>query len=213
MKLFIQQSDYEALSNKDEKIKEVIKKAGEIDEYIEPDLFKAIVKTIVSQNIPYQRAETYYQALAEKCGTVNAENIVKVQIEEIQQCGLTYRKASYIYHIAQDIQSGYLDLKRLETCDDDEVRSRLALLPGIGEWTADKLMIYSMGRRNVFSIGDRMLQKGIRMVYHHRKTDDKLMKKYQRRFSPYGTLASFYLWRVAGGLIEGYEDYQDRFKE
>lgn len=213
MKWMIKQSDCEGLFDKDEKMKQLINKIEEIEVLIEPDLFTAIIHAIVSQNIPHERAERIMQGLIEKCGSLNVENVLNIEIQGIKECGLSFRKASYIYRIAQDIQSGYLDLEELETSSDIEVRNRLALLPGIGEWTADKLMIYSMNRKNIFSINDKLLQKGIRMVYHHRKVDDQLMRKYQRRFSPYGTLASFYLWEVAKGNIEGYRDFQDRTKE
>ena len=90
---------------------------------------------------------------------------------------------------------------------DAEVCERLASLRGIGVWSAEMLMLFSMQRPDILSFGDLAIHRGLRMIYHHRKIDRRLFKKYRRRFTPYGSVASLYLWAVAGGAIEGMKDY------
>lgn len=68
-------------------------------------------------------------------------------------------------------------------------------------------MLFSMQRPDVMSFGDLAIQRGIRMIYHHRKVDRTLFERYRCRFSPYGSVASLYVWAVAGGAIEGMRDY------
>ena len=66
---------------------------------------------------------------------------------------------------------------------------------------------FDLQRPDIFSFDDLAIQRGLRMVYHHRKIDRKLFEKYRRRFSPYCSVASLYLWAVAGGAIPGMKDY------
>ena len=84
---------------------------------------------------------------------------------------------------------------------DEEVIRELSALKGIGVWTAEMILLFCMQRPDVFSYDDLAIQRGLRMVYHHRKIDRKLFEKYRRRFSPYCSVASLYLWAVSGGAI------------
>ena len=90
---------------------------------------------------------------------------------------------------------------------DQEAIEALSSLNGIGVWTAEMILLFCMQRSDVFSYGDLAILRGLRMVYHHRKIDKKLFEKYRRRFSPYCSVASLYLWAVSGGAIPGMKDY------
>ena len=74
------------------------------------------------------------------------------------------------------------------------------------------ILLFCLERPNVFSFDDLAVQRGLRMTYHHRQITRKLFEKYRRRFSPYGSVASLYLWAVAGGAIEGMKDYAPKTK-
>ena len=75
------------------------------------------------------------------------------------------------------------------------------------------ILLFCLKRPNVFSFNDLAVQRGLRMTYHHRQITRKLFEKYRRRFSPYGSVASLYLWAVAGGAIEGMTDYAPKNKK
>ena len=75
------------------------------------------------------------------------------------------------------------------------------------------LMTFCMQRPDLVSFGDLAIQRGMRMLYHHRKIDKKLFDKYKRRYSPYGTVASLYLWAIAGGAIPEMKDYAPKNKK
>ena len=83
----------------------------------------------------------------------------------------------------------------------------LTSLKGIGVWTAEMILLFCLQRADIFSFDDLGIQRGLRMVYHHRAIDRKLFEKYRRRYSPYGSVASLYLWAVAGGAIPEMKDY------
>ena len=89
----------------------------------------------------------------------------------------------------------------------EEVSREFSALKRIGVWTAEMILLFCMQRPDVFSYDDLAIQRGLRMVYHHRKIDRKLFEKYRRRFSPYCSVASLYLWAAAGGAVPGLKDY------
>jgi len=129
-----------------------------------------------------------------------------VPVEELQACGISMRKASYIAGITQQVADGSLNLEALHALPDDEVCRQLSALRGIGVWTAEMLMTFSMQRPDVMSYGDLAILRGLRMLHRHRAITPKLFAKYKRRYSPYGSVASLYLWAIASGEYEGYTD-------
>ena len=85
-------------------------------------------------------------------------------------------------------------------------------MDGIGIWTAEMMMLHSLQRPDILSFGDLAMQRGLRMLYHHRKITRKLFEKYRRRYSPYGSVACIYLWAVSAGAVEGLKDYAPQEK-
>ena len=84
---------------------------------------------------------------------------------------------------------------------DEEVRAKLCKLDGIGAWTAEMLMLFSMQRPNILSYVDFAIHHGVRMIYNHSKIDRIIFNKYWKRYAPYASTASLYIWAVAGGAI------------
>ncbi len=145
-------------------------------------------------------------------GTVDAEHILEAGNEQLQMLGISCRKAEYITDFARKIQNGEFDLEGIWQKPDEEVIRELSALKGIGVWTAEMILLFCMQRPDVFSYDDLAIQRGLRMVYHHRKIDRKLFEKYRRRFSPYCSVASLYLWAAAGGAVPGLKDYAPKKK-
>ena len=82
-----------------------------------------------------------------------------------------------------------------------EAIAALSSPKGIGVWTAEMILPFCLQRPDVLGFGDLAIQRGLRMVYHHREIKPPLFERNRRRFSPYGSVASLYLWAVAGGAI------------
>ena len=112
---------------------------------------------------------------------------------------MSQRKAEYILGAAQAAVRGDIDYDALADLDDEACIAALTRLRGVGRWTAEMLLIFSLQRQNVMSFGDFGLRSGLCMLYHHQDMPEKRFRRYQRRFSPYGTAASLVLWAVAGG--------------
>ena len=198
------------LRNKDKKLSEVIDQIGMIEREVDTDLFSAVVHHIIGQQISTKAQATIWQRMKEILGEVNAVTILSADISKLQSLGMTFRKAEYITDFARKVYEGVFDLETVAQMSDEAAIKELASLKGIGVWTAEMILLFCLQRPDIFSYDDLAIQRGLRMVYHHRKIDRKLFEKYRRRCSPYCSVASLYLWAVAGGAIPGMRDYKPK---
>ncbi len=201
------ETEIEYLKAKDARLAEVIEKIGHINRVVDSDLFSSVVHHIIGQQISTKAQQTIWQRMNDAFGDVTAETIGNASIDELQSLGMTFRKAEYIKDFSLKIKSGEFDLAAIEHMTDEEAIASLAALKGIGVWTAEMILLFCLQRPNVLSYDDLAIQRGMRMVYHHRKIDRKLFEKYRRRLSPYCSVASLYFWAVAGGAIPEMKDY------
>lgn len=200
-------AEIEYLKKRDEKLGAVIARVGHVEREVDPDLFSAVVHHIVGQQISTKAQETIWRRMREPLGCVNAEAVLALGAGGLQAFGISFRKADYIMEFARKVQSGAFDLEDIRHQPDAEAVRRLSSLRGVGVWTAEMILLFCMERPDVFSYDDLAIQRGLRMLYHHREISRKLFEKYRRRFSPCCSVASLYLWAVAGGAVPGMRDY------
>ncbi len=195
------------LKSKDAKLAEVIDTLGFVEREIDTDLFSAVVHHIIGQQISTKAQATIWQRMQDALGQVNAETILSAGVSNLQALGISFRKAEYITDFARKVHTGEFDIEAVSQMSDTDAISALSSLKGIGVWTAEMILLFCMQRPDIFSYDDLAIQRGLRMVYHHRRIDRKLFEKYRRRFSPYCSVASLYLWAVSGGAIPWMKDY------
>lgn len=195
------------LKNKDKKLAEVIEKVGLIERETDPELFSALVHHIVGQQISTKAQATIWERMKKSLGAVTPETILNASVDEIRSFGISLRKVEYIKDFAEKVHTGEFDIEAAEKTEDDELIKYLTTLKGVGVWTAEMILLFCLQRPNVFSFDDLAIKRGLRMVYHHRKIDRKLFEKYRRRFTPYCSVASLYLWAVSNGEIPEMRDY------
>lgn len=195
------------LKSRDKRLAEVIDKVGMVKRRVIPDLFAALVHSIVGQQISTKAHDTIWRKMTDAMGEITPESVLSLSRDALQSFGITFKKVDYIRAAAGKVSSGEFDIHALHAMDDGEVCARLSELDGIGVWSAEMLILFSMQRPDVLSYGDLAIRRGLRMVYHHRRIDRKLFEKYRRRFSPCCSVVSLYLWAVAGGTVEGMKDY------
>lgn len=171
-------------------------------------MFSSVVHHIIGQQISTKAQATIWQRMQDALGTVNAETILTAGVPKLQGLGMTFRKAEYITDFAEKVHTGAFDLHAVEHMSDEDAIRELSTLKGIGVWTAEMILLFCMQRPDIFSYDDLAIQRGLRMVYHHRSIDRRLFEKYRRRFHPYCSVASLYLWAVAGGAIPEMKDYK-----
>ena len=177
---------------------------------MDADLFSSVVHHIIGQQISTKAQATIWQRMQDALGEVNAETILSAGVSELQALGMTFRKAEYITDFAEKVHTGAFDLDAVEHMNDADAICELSSLKGIGVWTAEMILLFCLQRPDVFSYDDLAIQRGLRMVYHHRNIDRKLFEKYRRRFSPCCSVASLYLWAVSGGAIPEMKDYKPK---
>lgn len=200
------------LKNKDKKLAEVIEKVGLIERETDSELFSALVHHIVGQQISTKAQATIWERMKKSLGAVTPETIFNASVDEIRSFGISLRKVEYIKDFAEKVHTGEFDIEAAEKMEDDELIKYLTTLKGVGVWTAEMILLFCLQRPNVFSFDDLAIQRGLRMVYHHRKIDRKLFEKYKRRFTPYCSVASLYLWAVSNGAIPEMRDYAPKNK-
>jgi len=182
------------LAKKDKRMAQAIERIGVISRPMMPDLFAALIRNIVDQQISTKAALTVNGRLTALAGSITPVTIEQLTAVQIQACGMSMKKALYIKGAATAVMSGELDLASIGTYTDGEVITALSRLPGIGIWTAEMLMMFSMGRPDVLSWGDLAIRRGMMNLYRHSELPRERFERYRRRYSPYGSTASLYLW-------------------
>ncbi len=191
------QKEIDYLRKKDKKLCSAIDRIGRIEREVIPDLFTALVNSIVGQQISAKAAETVWNRVTGKLGEITPGTIAEIPADRIQQCGLSHRKVQYIKGIGQAVLDGRIDLELLQRSEDAGVISCLSSLNGIGKWTAEMLLIFSMERPDVVSWGDLAIQRGMMKLYGLKTLTKEQFDRYAKRYSPYGTVASLYLWEIS----------------
>lgn len=186
------------LKKADPRLGKVITRIGKIDRPIEPDPFRALVSSIVGQQVSGKAAATVWGRLQERCGSITPESLGTMSLDDIQSCGMSRRKAEYIKGVADAALDGTVDFTLLNELPDEEVSAKLTTLRGVGLWTAEMVLIFSLAWPNVLSWADLGIRRGIQLLYQLEELSKKEFEAYRERYSPYGSIASLYLWEIAG---------------
>ena len=181
---------------KDKKLGAAIERIGIVQRRVNPDIFSALVESIVGQQISRKAAAIVCCKLSALCD-ITAANLHRLNLEEIQACGMSMRKAGYIKNIAEAAVCKYVDFDNLHTQTDAEVIASLTKIKGVGQWTAEMLLIFSLKRPDVVSFGDLGIRRGMMVLYGHKDMPREIFNRYARRYSPYGSVASLYLWELS----------------
>jgi DNA-3-methyladenine glycosylase II len=185
------------LKSVDPLLGEAIDRMGKIERIIIPDLFPALIFAIIGQQISIKAARTIWTRVQDRFAEITPEFIAQVEIEEIAGCGMQTAKAKYIRGIAETVYRGDFDLEGLYQLSDKEAIKKLSTLNGIGAWTAEMLLLNCMERPDIISYGDIAIRRGIMMLYGLSELTKEEFVEYKNRYSPYGSVASIYLWKVS----------------
>lgn len=185
------------LKERDKKLGVEIDKIGMIKREVNPHLFSSLISSVISQQISTKAAVTVTDRLMVLVGEFTPENIEKTELKSIQKCGMTLRKAGYIKGIAKAAINKEIDFENLHKLSDERVTKELTKLRGIGEWTAEMILIHSLQRPNILSYKDLGIRRGIMRLYGLEELSKKEFEVYRKLYSPYCTVASLYLWEIS----------------
>lgn len=189
--------EIEYLKQADPELGKAIERIGRLEREVIPDLFTALVNAIIGQLISVKAAQTVWYRMQQKFGVITPEKLASHTPDDIQSCGMSMKKAVCIHTIAQSIATGEWGIEALRDLPDEEVIRQLSGLNGIGRWTAEMLLIHSMERPDVVSWGDIAIRRGMMRLYNLQELPRQSFEEYRRRYSPYGTVASIYLWALS----------------
>ena len=157
------------------------------------DIFATFVRSVVGQQISVIAADSIWNRLSELVGDMTPENVCKFSPEELATSGITRPKSQYIHGIASN-SSDFLSAD-WDKLSDIEINKHLTKFRGIGPWTSEMIMIFALLRPDIFSIGDIGLIKGVQLLVPEAVTKEDVLE-ISKRWAPYRTAASWYLWRM-----------------
>ncbi len=196
-------SDVEELGKLDPALGNLISQCGSIEIPIQEDFFVSIASAIVGQQLSNRVAEILWIRLNELVGeTVSPESILALEEEALRRIGISYSKIKYLKSLSTAVIEKTIELDRLHLLDDEEIVRQLTQVKGIGPWTAEMFLIFSMGRMDVFSVGDGGLQRAVKWLYNLEEIPGKeALLRISDQWKPYRTIAALYLWRAIDDKI------------
>lgn len=157
------------------------------------DLFSTLIRSIVGQQISVLAADAVWSRLVKLVGDMNPAAILQHSPEDLASCGLSRPRSSYIHGLALKHETLMLDDWNALT--DDELHRHFIQFRGIGPWTSEMILIFSLMRPDVFSIGDIGLVNAVKLLEPKADTKEKVLEL-SKRWAPYRTAACWYLWRI-----------------
>jgi len=175
----------------------LIERVGPIDQRLEEDAYPSLASAIVAQQLSDKAATTIWNRLvAALGGDPSPERILAADDTTMRGAGLSGSKVSFLRDLAARVADGSLDLGRVATLPDEDVIVELTAVKGIGRWTAEMFLIFSLGRPDVLAIDDGALRSAVAWLYRLDGEDSRAaIERVGEAWAPYRTCASLYLWQ------------------
>jgi len=166
-----------------------------------PASFETLARSIIGQQISRAAASAIWTRMRDQ-GHSNAPIIAAKQPDDLMPFGLSRRKAEYLIGIADEIQSGRLDLAALAKMSGEDVQKRLVEIRGIGAWTADNFRLFALGDMDAWPANDIALQEGMkRLKSLDERPNGKMLEKLGEAWRPYRGAGALMLWHIYGILV------------
>lgn len=163
---------------------------------LRPGGFAMLMRAIIGQQVSTAAAQAIWRKTEAQLGVVSPRRVLAASDEELRAGGLSAAKARYARALASHVESGALNFKRLAYLTDDEVRTALTAVPGIGVWTADIYLLAAMGRADAFPVGDLALQEAARDLWGHAtRPSPKQFEDLSQIWRPWRGVAARMLWQ------------------
>lgn len=186
------------LSKKDPILGEVIKKVPPFERTWGKNYFLDLCESIVSQQLSVKAADTIWKRFLALFSTENPtpEQVISIDKEKMRECGISYQKISYIKDLAERTAASGILFEQFEIMTDEEIITELIKVKGIGVWTAEMFLMFTMNRPDIFSYGDLGIRRAIQRLYNLKKEPtQKKADQIAKKWKPYRTLACRYLWK------------------
>ena len=193
------------LSNKDKVLKKIINEFPNQNLKLNDNSFHALINSIIGQQISVSAANSMKIKLFSLKRNITPRTIKNITNNEFKKCGLSKQKILYISNISEFFLNNKQFTNKLNSFDEKTIREKLIEIKGIGNWTVDMFLLFTHGSSNIFPSGDLGFVKAISKNY---KKDlplsDKYLLKLYKKWSPYSSIATWYLWRSLDPLPVSY---------
>jgi len=190
------------LQRNDPVMKRVLKSVGPFVAKTRRDRFGTLVNSIISQQISVAAANTIRERLLDATSPdsnapkFTPESLLSFDIDQLRTAGVSRQKATYVLDLAEKVQSGIVDLKSIHRFENEQVIESLTQVKGIGIWTAQMFLMFSLGRLDIFPVDDLGIKNAIVRAYELPETPTRMeMETIAENWRPYATVASWYLWQ------------------
>jgi DNA-3-methyladenine glycosylase II len=186
------------LRERDPVLAEVIDRAGPFALKLEKDLFKSLVRAIVAQQISTAAARSIYQKLLTAVGDEKKllGGLLRMTDAEFRAAGLSSQKTRYLRDLAEKVSNKKVRIHLVERMTNEEAITELTQVVGVGKWTLQMLLIFSLGRLDIFPGDDLGVRTAIKRLYRKRILPKaKQLSRYEKLWQPYASIASWYCWR------------------
>lgn len=192
------------LCKKDKRLAKLISMVGPISYEIHDDQYEFIVHEIIEQMLSIKAGNKIFSRLVDLCGgKVTPKAVSALTDDEIKSIGTATSKVSYIKNVTNATIDGSLDYNTLKTMPDDEVFKKLTAIKGIGKWTANMYLIFVLNRMDILPTNDAAFLQAYEWLYKTADRSDTSIRKRCKKWKPYSSIASRYLYRALdGGLTK-----------
>lgn len=196
-------------------LKKLIYGIGDIELTLRPDYLLSLVRSIVGQQISVQAATAIFgrlQILFDQ--NITASGILEKSDEQLRAVGLSVRKVEYMKDLSRKVVDGVIDLTNLDHLDNATVLKQLTSVKGIGKWTAEMFLIFSLRRMDVLALDDIGIQRGAKWLYQVDQSERrKILVNKAEVWAPHLTIASIYLWNIVDlGILSKYNSIDEMEK-
>ncbi len=159
--------------------------------------FAVLVESIISQQLATSAADAIFKRFKDLYPKFpTASDILATRKSKLRTVGLSSMKIEYLKDLAKHIEEGRLNMRTISRMSDEDVIIHLTQVKGIGRWTAEMFLIFSLGRQDIFPVGDLALRKGVQMLFSlPEMPKPKEAEKLGQRWKPHRTAATWYLWK------------------
>lgn len=196
----------DVLKQSDTTMKRLIETVGPCSLDVDPSPFRMLIRAITGQQLSVAAAKTIWTRFLILNGTqrVSAVGLSRLTDAELRSVGISRNKIQSIRGIQRAFANRDISIRQLRGMSDDDVRTGLCELRGVGPWTADMFLMFGLGRLDVFPVGDLGLVNAIGEFYRHGERPNKVqMLEMGNRWAPYRTVATWYCWRGLDALRSG----------
>jgi DNA-3-methyladenine glycosylase II len=186
------------LKSRDTTLIPLIEKYSDIQLLPSHNYFVDLIRAIVCQQLSDKAGAAIWKRFESICAgkKITPENVSKKAIEELRLSGVSHSKAQYIKNVASAFIQHVVTPETFSDMNDEDIIAELVQIKGVGRWTAEMFCIFSLGREDIFSLGDLGLSNALARLNGRQKPYAKrTMKRIGKRWSPYRSYASLLLWK------------------